>query len=88
MKRKFMSVKDFEIEEDDMLEEYDIENLNPRRNPYAERLRNRIAIDVDEDMVAYFKKQSEAVGIPYQKLMSLYLADCAAKKRKLEISWS
>ena len=70
-----------------MREEYDIENLNPRKNPYARRLRKQITMNVNIDTIDYFKELSERCGIPYQTLMNLYLTDCAAKKRVLNLSW-
>jgi len=37
--------------------------------------------------VSYFKTISEEVGIPYQSLINLYLRDCAATYKKLNLSW-
>lgn len=68
-----------------MRDEYDIMDLHPRRNPYRKVMKKRVKIDLDEEVVAYFKKQSEAVGIPYQMLISLYLSDCVKNNRHLEI---
>ena len=68
-------------------EEYDIENLNPRRNPYVKRLKKQITINIDNDTVDFFKAQSEESGIPYQTLINLYLSDCAKNKKKLQMSW-
>ncbi len=70
-----------------MREEYDIESLNPRRNPYSKRLKKQITININEQAIAYFKEQAEEVGIPYQTLINLYLTDCAEKKRKLDLIW-
>ncbi len=70
-----------------MREEYDIKNLNPRKNPYAEKLKQQITINVNTSTVAYFKEMAESSGIPYQTLINMYLADCVANKRKLNISW-
>ena len=70
-----------------MLEEYDIEKLNPRKNPYAERLKKQITINIDRGTIAYFKEQAAATGIPYQTLINLYLTDCARQHRKLTVSW-
>ena len=71
-----------------MREEYEIEKLNPRKNPYAKLLKKQVTINIDEDTISYFKKESESEGIPYQTLINLYLRDCVAKKRLLEISWT
>jgi len=71
-----------------MREEYDIKNLNPRKNPYAKFLKKQVTINLDEDTIAYFKDQSESAGIPYQTLINLYLRDCVIKKRQIEVSWT
>lgn len=71
----------------DMQEEYDIKNLNPRKNPYAERLKKQMPVNIDRSVIAYFKNLASDTGIPYQNLINLYLADCAAKNRKLDLTW-
>jgi hypothetical protein len=70
-----------------MREEYDIKNLNPRKNPYSKRLKKQITININVDTIDYFVKQSEQTGIPYQTLINLYLSDCADNKKELEILW-
>ena len=68
-----------------MREEYDF--LKARKNPYASKLKKLITIRLDSDAITYFKSISEDVGIPYQSLINLYLRDCAASKRKLNLNW-
>ena len=70
-----------------MKEEYDIEKLNPRKNPYSRRLKKQVTINIDCDTIDFFKNQSEYTGIPYQTLINLYLSDCAKQKKQLEMSW-
>ena len=70
-----------------MKEEYDIENLNPRKNPYSKKLKKQITINIDNDTIDFFKEQSEETGIPYQMLINLYLSDCAKHKKQLQMSW-
>lgn len=70
-----------------MREEYDIKNLNPRKNPYTNRVKKQITININDDVIDYFKEQSESTGIPYQTLINLYLSDCVASKRKLQMEW-
>lgn len=70
-----------------MLEEYDIEKLNPRKNPYAQKLKKQVTITIDSSIIDYFKDQAQATGIPYQTLINLYLTDCVEHKKKLNISW-
>ena len=68
-----------------MRKEYDFSNA--RKNPYAAQLKKQITIRLDEESITYFKTISENVGIPYQSLINLYLRDCAASHRKLDLSW-
>lgn len=70
-----------------MREEYNIEKLNPRKNPYSNRLKKQVTININSDTIEYFKVQSEEIGIPYQTLINLYLADCVENQRKLKIFW-
>ena len=56
-----------------MREEYDIKNLNPRRNPYADKLKKQITIRLNVGTIEYFKKQAEETGISYQNLINMYL---------------
>lgn len=68
-----------------MREEYDFSNA--KKTPYAAQLKRQITINIDGSTIDYFKAQSEAVGIPYQTLINLYLRDCAASKRQLSLAW-
>ena len=51
------------------------------------KVKKQITIRLDEDAIEYFKTISDEIGIPYQSLINLYLRDCAAKNRKLNIDW-
>ena len=53
------------------------------KNPYAPQLKKQITINLDAETVDYFKQQAEETGIPYQKLINYYLADCVKQKRRL-----
>ena len=68
-----------------MAKEYDF--TQSQKNPYVSRLKRQITIWLDEDSITYFKAISEEVGIPYQSLINLYLRDCAAQHRKLDLKW-
>ena len=68
-----------------MRKEYDFSAA--RKNPYAAQLKKQITIRLDEESITYFKAISEDVGIPYQSLINLYLRDCAASHRKLNMRW-
>jgi uncharacterized protein (DUF4415 family) len=68
-----------------MPKEYDFSKA--RKNPYASMLKKPIKIRLDEDSVTYFKLVSEEVGVPYQSLINLFLRDCVATHKKLNLSW-
>jgi uncharacterized protein (DUF4415 family) len=68
-----------------MRKDYDFSQA--KKNPYAAQLKKQITIRLDEDSITYFKTISEDVGIPYQSLINLYLRDCAASHRKLNLNW-
>lgn len=68
-----------------MREEYDFSAA--KKNPYAAKLKKQITIRLDEESITYFKSISEDIGIPYQSLINLYLRDCAASQRKLNLKW-
>lgn len=68
-----------------MKAEYDFSQAT--KNPYAKKLKKQITINIDEDTIEYFKGQSQISGIPYQTLINLYLTDCVANKKQLNISW-
>jgi predicted DNA binding CopG/RHH family protein len=63
-----------------MRDEYDFSPSRP--NPYLKKLKKRVTISLGDEVVAYFKKLSEQNGIPYRKLIHLYLQDCARTDRK------
>ena len=73
--------------EKDMRDEYDIKALNPRKNPYAKALKKQVTINLNNETIDYFKELANETAIPYQTLINMYLTDCAAKKRKLKLSW-
>ena len=70
-----------------MRDEYNIRELNPRKHPYASRLKKQITINIDGSTIDYFKSMAAADGIPYQTLINLYLRDCADNRRKIQMSW-
>nr|SIP63096.1 hypothetical protein [uncultured bacterium] len=54
------------------------------KNPYAGQLKKQVTINLDAETVDYFKQQAESTGIPYQRLINFYLADCVKNKRHLQ----
>ncbi len=71
-----------------MKKEYDFSNMKSRRNPYAARLKKPVTIRIGEDVLEYFKSMAEETSIPYQSLINLYLRDCVAQQRKIDLSWT
>ncbi len=70
-----------------MKAEYDFSKMKRRKNPYASKLKKQVTIRMGEDVIEYFKAMAEETGIPYQSLINLYLRDCVAKNRKVNINW-
>tara|TARA_R100001132_G_scaffold22625_1_gene20854 strand:- start:58 stop:273 length:216 start_codon:yes stop_codon:yes gene_type:complete len=71
-----------------MREHYDISKMKGKKNPYIKYLKQPVTMRLDKDSVEYFKALSEESGIPYQTLINLYLRDCAAQEKKLDLSWN
>jgi len=70
-----------------MKSEYDLSKMKSRKNPYASRLKRPVTMRLSEDVVEYFKAMAVEAGVPYQSLINLYLRDCLAKSRKVQIDW-
>ncbi|MBI3773775.1 MAG: BrnA antitoxin family protein [Gammaproteobacteria bacterium] len=70
-----------------MKKEYDFLKMKSRKNPYASSLKKPVTMRLGEDVIDYFKKMAEESGVPYQSLINLYLRDCVAHHRKVDISW-
>ena len=70
-----------------MKAEYDFSNMKSRKNPYASKLKKSVTIRLGEDVIDYFKEMADETGIPYQSLINLYLRDCVAQHREIDLSW-
>lgn len=68
-----------------MRKEYDFSQA--KTNPYITKLKKQITIRLDINTINYFKEQSKKVTVPYQKLINLYLSDCARQEKKLCLHW-
>ncbi len=69
-----------------MRKEYNFETSV--KNPYAKKLKQQITIRLESDTVDYFKKLAAETDIPYQKLINLFLKNCAEQQMKPKILWS
>jgi hypothetical protein len=56
------------------------------KNPYAGK-KKAVGTNLSPQVVDYFKGLAEETGLPYQKLIDLYLLDCAKKRKKLMMKW-
>ena len=70
-----------------MRDHYDFSKMKGKKNPYIKHLKQPVTMRLDKDSVDYFKSLAEESGIPYQTLINLYLRDCAANARKLDLKW-
>lgn len=70
-----------------MREHYDFSTMKGKKNPYTKYLKQPVTMRLDKDSIDYFKSLSEESGIPYQTLINLYLRDCAANHKKLDLAW-
>lgn len=70
-----------------MRDNYDIKKLNPRKNPYSEKLKRQVTMNLNTTTIEYFKKLAEETGISYQNLINLYLDDCVRKGIKPDFNW-
>ena len=64
-----------------MKDEYDLTNARP--NPYIDKLRRPVTMNLDTFAIDYFKREADRTGIPYQRLINLYLVQCAREEKKL-----
>ncbi len=71
-----------------MKAEYNLSKMKARPNPFAAKLKRQVTLRMGQDVIDYFKRMAEETGIPYQSLINLYLRDCAASRRKLNLQWA
>jgi uncharacterized protein (DUF4415 family) len=70
-----------------MKSEYDLSKMKSPNNPYTSKVKKPVTMRLSEDVVEYFKTMAEKKDIPYQSLINLYLRDCVAEHREIDISW-
>jgi uncharacterized protein (DUF4415 family) len=72
-----------------MKAEYDLAKMKSRKNPFATQLKQQsVSIEIEEDVVEYFKNMATETGVSYQNLINLYLRDCMKQHRKADITFS
>lgn len=67
-----------------MEEEFDFENSKP--NPYVERLRKPVTMNIDVKIIEYFKAESKRTGIPYQNIINMYLLQCVEEGKHIKLA--
>ena len=70
----------------EMLDSYDFSKSI--KNPYTPNLKKPITIRIENETIKYFKELSLEIGIPYQTLINLFLAQCAQEHRRPSIKWT
>ena len=69
-----------------MKKDYDFAKLKEVKNPYPGK-KKAVGINLSPEVLDYFKGLAEETGVAYQKLIDLYLLDCAKKGKKLRMKW-
>ena len=69
-----------------MKKAYDFSKWKERKNPCVGK-KAAMEINLSPQVVNYFKGLADETGRPYQKLIDLYLLDCAKKRKKLTMKW-
>ena len=69
-----------------MKKEYDFSKRKERKIPFTGKKR-AVGINLSPEVIDYFKGLADETGLPYQKLIDLYLVDCAKKRKKLRMKW-
>ena len=69
-----------------MKKEYDFSKMKELKKPYAGK-KKAVGINLSPEVLDYFKALAEQTGLPYQKLIDLYLLDCAKKGKTLSMKW-
>jgi len=69
-----------------MKKEYDIRRLKELKILFP-AAKKPVGIKLSTRVVDYFKQLAKQTGLPYQRLIDLYLLDCVRTRRKLKMKW-
>jgi len=58
-----------------------------KRAHYSRRIKRPVTLRLDEPVVAYFRRLSQQLGLPYQTLINLYLRECATRRMRPSFDW-
>ena len=70
-----------------MKKEYDFSKMREVKNSYVGK-KKAVGINLSPEVIDYFKKLSDEVKLPYQKLIDLYLLDCVKRSKRLRLHWA
>lgn len=71
-----------------MKKEYNFEAMKEIKNKYPSKKKKAVGINLSPAVIDYFKKLADESGVPYQKLIDLYLLDCVKNKKRLSLKWT
>ncbi|WP_086253718.1 MULTISPECIES: BrnA antitoxin family protein [Campylobacter] len=64
----------------------EVDFSNAIRNPYADKtLKRQVTINLNGNVIDYFKEMAKAKGVPYQTLINIFLNDCVNKKLDIAV---
>ncbi len=50
--------------------------------PWYDRTKKPVTINMDTNVISYFKNLSKETGVPYQTLINLYLSQCVNERKR------
>ncbi len=64
----------------------EVDFSNAIRNPYIDKtLKRQVTINLNGEIIDYFKEMASRKGVPYQTLINLFLNDCVNKKLDIAV---
>ena len=45
-------------------------------------------MNLNINVIDYFKNMANGTGIPYQTLINMYLEECVTENKKINVSWN
>ena len=55
-------------------------------NPYIGKVRRRVTMNIDGEIIDYFKAESARTGVPYQVIINMFLTECREQRKHLAFS--
>lgn len=64
----------------------EVDFTNAIKNPYVDKtLKRQVTINLNGNVIDYFKEMAKAKGVPYQTLINIFLNDCVNKKLDIAV---